>query len=80
MKKVVVSQFIILLVGTVFAWGNFFYELWLWLLKRACTTGCNPVIFGPLANPFFTPCFYGAIFFAVAFILSVVLLRSQLKK
>lgn len=79
MKKVIISQFIILLVGTVFAWGNFFYELYLFWQKRACTTGCYAAA-GPLVNPFFTPCFYGAIFFAVAFILSIVLLRSQLKK
>ena len=31
MKKILISQFIILLAGTLFAWGNFGYELYNWL-------------------------------------------------
>jgi len=69
MKKLITSQFIILLAGTLFAWVNFGIELSDWLNKRACSTGCAV----GLTNPFLTPCFYGAIFFLIAFILSVLI-------
>lgn len=67
MKNVLISQFVILLVGTLFAWGNFSYELYNWIgtgNKIGCAIGA--------INPFFTPCFFGAIFFTAAFILSIV--------
>lgn len=72
MKKLIAVQFILLLLGTLFAWGNFTIEFIDWLNKRSCTTGCAV----GLVNPFLTPCFYGAIFFAVAFILSALLLKK----
>lgn len=65
-------QFFVLLIGTVFAWTNFTNELFSWLNNQACTTGCSAS--GALVNPFFTPCFYGAIFFTLAFILSLMLM------
>jgi hypothetical protein len=73
MKKLIFAQFIVLLVGTLFAWTNFTIELIDWLEKRACTTGCV----ANLTNPFLTPCFGGAIFFTVAFILSAVILKKR---
>jgi len=73
MKKIILTQFIILLCGTLFAWFNFGTELINWLNQRNCTTGCTL----GLVNPFLTPCFYGAIFFTVAFILSGVILRGS---
>jgi hypothetical protein len=73
MKKIITAQFIILLIGTLFAWVNFGLELNSWLAKRVCTTGCAI----GLANPFLTPCFYGAIFFAIALILSIFLLVKR---
>jgi hypothetical protein len=73
MRKIILIQFIVLLIGTVFAWFNFAQELINWLAKRACTTGCAI----GLVNPFLTPCFYGAIFFTVAFILSILLVRKK---
>jgi len=75
MKKLIISEFVILLAGMIFAWTNFTIELVDWLNKRACTTGCAV----GLKNPFLTPCFYGAICFAIAFILSAVILRKFLK-
>jgi len=69
MQKLISWQFYILLVGTLFAWGNFAYELYNWFNQRACTTGCPVYVEGSI-NPFYTPCFYGAIFFAVTFYLS----------
>ncbi len=76
MKKVIKTQFIVLLVGTIFAWGNFTWELINWLNVRNCSTGCA----AGSANPFLTPCFYGAIFFTAAFILSVILLKGTKKE
>jgi len=72
MKKVVIIQFIVLLIGTSFAWFNFFTELFNWLEKKSCTTGCAV----GLSNPLFSPCFFGAIFFTIAFILSIVILKK----
>lgn len=71
MKKLILAEFIVLLCGTLFAWSNFGWELNSWLKGRACLTGCSVGI-----NPFFTPCFYGACFFTIAFILSAVILKK----
>jgi hypothetical protein len=72
MKKIIKIQFGVLLLGTVFAWGNFGIELVDWINKRECSTGCAV----GLVNPFLTPCFYGAIFFLVAFILNSLILKK----
>jgi len=72
MKKIIVSQFTVLLIGTVFAWGNFGYELYSWINTGSCKTGCAI----GFVNPFLTPCFYGALFFTLAFILSIVSLKK----
>ncbi|MFA5355307.1 MAG: hypothetical protein WC302_01015 [Candidatus Paceibacterota bacterium] len=75
MRRIILTQFIVLLIGTVFAWLNFFNELMNWLSGSTCATGCAT----GLANPFLTPCFYGAIFFTIAFILGVVILKRARK-
>jgi len=72
MSKLIIWEMVVLGAGTVFAWSNFIYELVNWLNKKACTTGC---FVG--ANPFLTPCFYGAITFAIAFILSVLIYKAK---
>lgn len=71
MKKLVWSEFIVLLCGTVFAWSNFGKELYNYLQHKACTTGCAVGL-----NPFYTPCFYGAVFFTIAFTLSAIILKK----
>lgn len=73
MKKIVLAQFIVLLFGTLFALGNFIWELVNWLNKKSCTLGCAE----PGTNPFLTPCFYGALFFTAAFVLSAVILKKS---
>ena len=72
MKRLITSQLIILLAGTLFAWGNFIVELVDFLNKRACSTEC---VVG-VVNPLLTPCFYGAIVFTIAFVLSAVILKK----
>ena len=71
MKKIINVQFFVLLVGTIFAWSNFILELFAWLNKQTCEIGCATT--GETVNPFFTPCFYGALFFTAALILSLML-------
>ncbi|HOZ56045.1 MAG: hypothetical protein BWY51_00909 [Parcubacteria group bacterium ADurb.Bin316] len=73
MKKIILTQFFVLLIGTVFAWSNFTLELFNWLNNKACTTGCSISGAGNVANPFLTPCFYGAVFFVLAFALSLAM-------
>lgn len=73
MKKVIISQFVVLLVGTLFAWTNFAIELFDWMNNQVCATGCSV----GLGNPFLSPCFGGAIFFTVAFILNIIILKKK---
>jgi len=72
MKRIILAQFIVLFVGTLFAWFNFATELISWLNQKTCATSCVPGI----NNPFLTPCFYEAIFFTIAFILSAIIFKK----
>lgn len=76
MKKLILTQFIVLIIGTLFAWTNFTNELIKWINRQSCTLGCT---LGS-ANPFLTPCFYGAIFFTISLVLSILILKSFYKK
>jgi len=73
MKKLITAEFILLLLGTLFAWTNFIIELVDWLNARACSTGCAVGI----VNPFITPCFYGALMFLATFIISAILYKKS---
>ncbi|MFH0987351.1 MAG: hypothetical protein V1841_00440 [Patescibacteria group bacterium] len=75
MRKIILSQFIILLSGTLFAWYNFFVELVNWLKDSPCQSCAVGLV-----NPFLTPCFYGAIFFTIALVLSSIILKKFSKK
>lgn len=70
MKKLILTEVYVLLAGTVFAWGNFSLELYSWLNQKSCLVSCTA---SQVANPFLTPCFFGAIFFTIAFIISVLI-------
>lgn len=72
MENIIIAQFAILAAGVIFAWTNFTIELIDWYGKKECTTGCATG-----KNPFLTPCFYGAIFFTIAFVLSILILKGQ---
>lgn len=73
MKKIILAQFWVLMLGTIFAWANFILELINWQRKIECRTGCAV----GLVNPFLTPCFYGAIFFAISFVLSCIIVKKN---
>jgi hypothetical protein len=69
MQKTILIQFYVLLAGTLFAWGNFGFELYNFLNQKVCQFGCSV----GLKNPVYTPCFYGALFFTLAFILNIII-------
>ncbi|MFA6495147.1 MAG: hypothetical protein WC246_02365 [Candidatus Paceibacterota bacterium] len=75
MKKLIIVQFYLLLAGTLFAWTNFGIELYRWIGLKSNNFGCTP----GATNPFMTACFYGAIFFAIAFGMSARM-YGQIKK
>ena len=66
---VVKIQFFVLLGGTVFAWYNFLSEYFAWKKGKQCKGGCPT----NAKSPFLTPCFGGAVFFTVAFILNLLI-------
>jgi len=72
MKKIILTQFFVLLAGTLFAWFNFAQEWIAYSQNTSCTIGCTAGV-----NPFLTPCFGGAIFFTIAFILSLMLVKKS---
>jgi len=71
MKEIILTQFFVLLAGTIFAWFNFTKEWIAYSQSSSCTIGCTSGI-----NPFLTPCFGGAIFFTIALVLHVILMRK----
>ncbi len=75
-KKLVFTQFIVLLLGTIFAWTNLGLETYNYLNQKPCQFSCTA---GQVVNPVFTPCFYGALFFLTAFILSAIMLKQSRK-
>lgn len=62
-------QFFVLLAGTAFAWYNVMREFVTWYEGKKCKTGCP----NNIKNPFLSPCFGGAIFFSIAFILNILI-------
>lgn len=64
-------QFGVLLGGTLFAWYNFAREFLAWRKGKKCPPGTCPV---EAVNPFLSPCFGGAVFFTIAFILNLAML------
>ena len=66
----------LLAAGTVFAWGNFAYEVirYLSAQKAASAFSCPPGEAG--ANPLLAPCFYGALVFLAALVTAIAILRG----
>lgn len=66
---------ILLIAGTIFAWGNFSYGMIKFLnANNRPVTGCSGNI---VVNPFNTPCFYGALFFSAGLIVSLIVSKKQ---
>lgn len=66
---------LLLIAGTVFAWGNFAYEtIKFYLVKSGPQVSCSGV---PTDNILLTSCFYGSVIFLISLIVSIVILRRS---
>jgi len=65
----------LLLVGVVFALSNFGLQLMKFYSGSGEQVSCSGVL---ISNPFMTPCFFGAMFFLISFIVSVVIVRKNI--
>jgi len=67
----------LLTAGTVFAWGNFGYEVYRYLQPRPAPSAFScPAVADAATNPLAAPCFYGAIIYLSALLVSRLLLRN----
>ncbi len=67
----------LLVAGTLFAWGNFSYELIkYYTATTAVKVSCSGVATN---NVFLTSCFYGSVIFLAALIISTVIRKSVLR-
>jgi hypothetical protein len=66
---------LLLIAGTVFAWGNFAYEtIKFYLVKSGPKLSCSGV---PTDNIIFTSCFYGSVLFLLSLIVSIIIRVSK---
>ena len=73
-KNLLYLQSLLLLSGTIFAWGNVLKEFKIYFAAGGQilqTAGC------PVTNPIITPCFWGATAFLIAFVWSLNILRIK---
>ncbi len=68
---------LLLAAGTLFAWGNFGYEVYRFLQPQAAAApfSCPPG--ETVANPLLAPCFYGALLFLAAFLVALWVARTR---
>lgn len=67
---------ILLAAGTVFAWGNFAYEVYRFVQPQPVTSPFVCPAGEVAVNPLTTPCFFGALIFLTALIVSIFIVRS----
>ena len=65
LETLILVELVILLVGTTYAWYN-----WYLVLKGRCKT-CSVSVHD---NPFTSKCFVGAIFFTLALLINILML------
>lgn len=66
---------LLLVAGTIFAWGNFAYEIIkYYLVKSGPKVSCSGI---PTDNIFLTSCFYGSVIFLSSLILSIIIVRRR---
>ncbi|OGB74679.1 hypothetical protein A2810_00180 [candidate division Kazan bacterium RIFCSPHIGHO2_01_FULL_49_10] len=63
-------------LGTIFAWGNWSYVAYKLFRGETCPSACPVTV----TNPFFSPCFYGALIYLAAFLIALFLLRRDQRK
>ncbi len=67
----------LLAVGTIFAWGNFAYEVYHFIQPQTAASAFSCPAGEAAINPLMTPCFYGAIIFLTALIVSILITRAH---
>jgi hypothetical protein len=67
----------LLAAGTVFAWGNFAYEVYRFTQPKPSTSAFSCQKEAVLVHPLMTPCFYGAVIYLAALAVSMLILRSR---
>lgn len=65
----------LLLAGTLFAWGNFAYQMYKYYAPHIGPyIGCSGI---PLKHPIYTPCFTGTMIYLAAFVVSLIFLKMM---
>lgn len=67
----------LLTAGTIFAWGNFAYEIYRFMQPQPAATAFSCPSGAAAVNPLMTPCFYGALIFLAALVVSLLILRAR---
>jgi hypothetical protein len=68
---------LLLAAGTLFAWGNFAYEAYRFLQPHPAPSAFSCPTGEAAVNPLMTSCFYGALIFLTALVVSVLIRRSR---
>jgi hypothetical protein len=67
----------LLAAGTVFAWGNLAYEVYRFVQPQPAASVFSCPAGEVAGNPLLTPCFYGALIFLAALVVSTAILRGR---
>jgi hypothetical protein len=67
----------LLIAGTVFAWGNFAYEVYRFSQPQPAASAFSCPKGEAAVNPLMTPCFYGALIYLTALVVSLLILRAR---
>jgi len=67
----------LLTAGTVFAWGNFAYEVYRFSQPQPTVSAFSCPKEQVLVHPLMTPCFYGAMIYLTALAVSMFILRAH---
>jgi hypothetical protein len=68
---------LLLAAGTVFAWGNFTYEVYRFMQPQPSAFAFSCPAGEAAINPLMTPCFYGALIFLTAFVVSILIVHAH---
>lgn len=68
---------LLLAAGTIFAWGNFTYEVYRFMRPQPAAFAFSCPAGEVAVNPLMTPCFYGALIFLTALVVSILVTRAH---
>jgi hypothetical protein len=66
----------LLMAGTTFAWANFAYEVYRFMQPQPSASAFSCPKDVAAVHPLLTPCFYGALIYLAALVVSVLILRA----